>query len=318
MAHTVRTAALACGFDLCGVAPATPGAEDARLQDWLAAGHHGVMGYMERRKDVREILPGCRSVIALALNYYTPDEHGSGPKVSRYAWGEDYHRVVQRKLDALVPMLEGLHPGAGFRAYCDTGPLMEKAWAERAGLGWIGKNGCLITQAFGSWVFLAVVLTTAELAPDTPHPDRCGSCERCLSSCPTDAFVAPRVIDARKCIPYLTIEQWKPIATSLDLDGWAFGCDACQDVCPWNGKARDCDRAEFAPRGGRKDPDLAEWITMDGPEYRATYHDTALSRPGRRGLARNALAVLGPGAPEELLDHARRDRSALVRDQANL
>ncbi len=315
----MKAAAYACGFDLCGVAGAVPGPEEERLGAWLDAGYHGEMKYMERRRDVAELLPGCRSVIALGLNYYTPHAHAPGPKVSRYAWGEDYHRVVGRMLETFAGQLRGLYPDEEFRPYCDTGPLMEKAWAERAGIGWIGKNGCLITPRFGSWVFLAVVLTTAELEPDTPHPDRCGTCVRCLSSCPTDAFVAPRVIDARRCIPYLTIEQWKPIPGDLPLDGWAFGCDACQDVCPWNRRARDCGRDEFAPREGRAGPDLKAWIAMRGPEYRATFGDTALSRPGRRGLARNALAAMDDASlDEETLAAAESDASALVRDQAAL
>ncbi len=318
MADTIHTAALASGFDLCGIAAAQPGPEDTRLKEWLDAGFHGDMAYMERRRAPDEIVPGCRSVIALATNYYTPDEHAAGPRVSRYAWGEDYHLVMKRQLDRLLPLLQQLHPAEQFRAYSDTGPLLEKAWAERAGIGWIGKNGCLITQEFGSWVFLATVLTTAALTPGASHADRCGTCTRCLSSCPTDAFVQPRVIDARRCIPYLTIEQWKPIARTLDLDEWAFGCDACQDVCPWNSRAKDSARQEFAPRPGQANPDLASWITMTKGEYRATYGDTALARPGRRGLARNALAVLGDATTDTLLEHAAADRSALVRDQGKL
>jgi epoxyqueuosine reductase len=266
---------------------------------------------------VREILPGCRSVLALGMNYYVPHEPAPGPRVSRYAWGEDYHRVLGRALDALVPRLEQIFPGETFRAYCDTGPVMEKAWAERAGLGWIGKNGCLISQRVGSWIFLAVVLTTAELRPDPPHPDRCGSCARCLGACPTDAFAEPRVVDSRRCIPYLTIEQFRPIVRGTEIAPWAFGCDACQDVCPWNAKARACGRPEFAPRPGHDAPDLASWVAMPGTEFRARFSNTALARPGRRGLARNALAVLrATGLTEETLEIARRDRSGLVRRQA--
>jgi epoxyqueuosine reductase len=317
METRVKAAAAACGFDLSGIAAAVPGAEDGRLQEWLARGFHGDMGYMERRKDVREILPGARSVIALGMNYFVPHEPGPGPRVSRYAWGEDYHKVVGRALDRLAPRLEEICPGASFSAYCDTGPLLEKAWAERAGLGWIGKNGCLISQRFGSWVFLAVVLTTAELRPDAPHPDRCGTCERCLGACPTDAFAAPRVVDSRRCIPYLTIEQWKPIARELDIAPWAFGCDVCQEVCPWNARARACGRKEFAPRPGHDVPDLPAWVAMSGPEFRRCFGDTALARPGRRGLARNALAVLRAGGLDAAtLEIARRDRSDLVRRQA--
>ncbi len=309
----IRELATACGFDLCGVARAEPGQEDARLAEWIGKGYHGDMQYMERRRDVRELLDGCRSVIALGVNYYTP---GETKNISRYAWGEDYHLVLGRMLDAFVPRLEEALPKEEFRPYCDTGPILEKAWAERAGIGWIGKNGCLISQEFGSWIFLAVVLTTADLKPDAPHADRCGTCERCLHSCPTDAFVAPRVIDARRCIPYLTIEQWKPIQKEHNIAPWAFGCDVCQDVCPWNRRAKDSARKEFAPRPA---PDLKEWVRMNGPEFRERYGDSALARPGRRGLARNALAVLREGArglDEETLRTAERDRSALVRGQA--
>lgn len=314
MQTNVKALALASGFDLCGIAPAVPGEEDARLREWLAKGYHGDMRYMERRRDIREILPGCRSVIALGVNYYVPHEPPAGARVSRYAWGEDYHRVLGRMLDAFLGRLKEGAPGEGFLACCDTSPVLEKAWAERAGIGWIGKNGCLISQRYGSFVFLAVVLTTLDLPPDPPHPDRCGSCTRCLSSCPTGAFVAPKVIDARKCIPYLTIEQWGPIRERINP--WAFGCDACQEVCPWNRRARDCGRREFAPRPGQDAPDLGGWVLMKGPEFRARFGDTALSRPGRRGLARNALAVLGDAAPPEVLDAARQDASRLVREQA--
>ena len=318
LAEDVKHMARDAGFDLCGVTAAVAGEEDARLSEWLARGYHGDMKYMERRRPVSELLPGCRSVIVMGTNYHvphTPKQDGA-PRVSRYAWGEDYHRVVGRMLDGFEDALRTRAPDEEFRAYCDTGPLLEKAWAERAGIGWLGKNGCLISQEYGSWIFLSVMLTTAALETDAPHPDRCGTCERCLHSCPTDAFVAPRVIDARKCIPYLTIEQWKPIPKETSVAPWAFGCDVCQEVCPWNQKAKDSQRAEFAPRAGHDTPDLKAWVKMTGPEYRAQFHDTPLSRPGRRGLARNALAILREsGLDDETREHARLDRSKLVRDQ---
>jgi len=319
-AEDVKRCARDVGFDLCGVTAAVAGEEDAHLSKWLARGYHGDMKYMERRRRVGELLPGCRSVIVMGTNYYVPHTEApdGAPRVSRYAWGEDYHRVVGRMLGGFDDALRARAPGEEFRAYGDTGPLLEKAWAARAGIGWLGKNGCLISQEYGSWIFLSVMLTTAELEIDAPHPDRCGTCERCLHSCPTDAFVAPRVIDARKCIPYLTIEQWKPIPKETSVAPWAFGCDACQEVCPWNQKAKDSARPEFAPRPGHDTPDLKSWVTMTGPEYRARFHDTPLSRPGRRGLARNALAILREGGlDEETRDHARNDGSKLVRDQLN-
>jgi epoxyqueuosine reductase len=315
-AQRVKRAADAAGFDLCGIAEATPGDENEHLKQWLDRGYHGDMKYMERRRGVRELLPGCRSVIALGVNYFVNSEPAEGPRVSRYAWGEDYHRVLHRMLADLTPRLQEQFPNEEFRAYCDTGPVLEKAWAERAGIGWIGKNGCLISQRYGSWIFLAVVLTTAELEADQPHADRCGTCEKCLPSCPTDAFVAPRVIDARKCIPYLTIEQWKPIPRSLPVAPWAFGCDICQEVCPWNRKAKDSARAEFRPRPEQNPPDLKGWVAMKGPEFRERFHDTPLARPGRRGLARNALAVLREtGIDERTAAIAKRDASDLVRRQ---
>ncbi len=317
-AKDVKRCARDAGFDLCGVAAAVAGEEDAHLQEWLARGYHGDMKYMERRRPIGELLPDCRSVIVMGTNYHVPHtpKPDAAARVSRYAWGEDYHRVVGRMLVAFEQALRARAPGEEFRAYCDTGPLLEKAWAERAGIGWLGKNGCLISQEYGSWIFLSEMLTTAALDADTPHPDRCGTCERCLHSCPTDAFVAPRVIDARRCIPYLTIEQWKPIPKETSVAPWAFGCDVCQEVCPWNQKAKDSARQEFAPRAGHDTPDLKSWVTMTGPEYRAKFHDTALSRPGRRGLARNALAILREsGLDEETKEHARNDGSKLVRDQ---
>jgi epoxyqueuosine reductase len=313
----VKRLAAEAGFDLCGIARAEPGEEQERLREWLARGFHGDMRYMERRRDVRELLPGCRAVIALAVNYYSPRPMPDGARVSRYAWGEDYHRVLGRMLRRLVGALEAAFPGERFLACCDTAPVMEKAWAQRAGIGWIGKNGCLLTRTYGSWVFLAVVLATAPLEADAPHPDRCGSCERCLGACPTGAFVAPRVVDARKCIPYLTIEQWQPIPPSVRVAPWAFGCDVCQEVCPWNRRARPTARPEFAPRPELAEPDVRSWVFLDGPGFRARFGDTALARPGRRGLARNALAVLREtGLDPSLRDRALADPSALVRDQA--
>lgn len=315
----------ALGFERTGFARVEPAPRAEFLPEWLSREYHGEMAYMARSPEVRadpaRLVPGARTVVVVAKNYYTDAKQPSDPRfgvVSRYAWGEDYHRVLGRMLERLLPDLERLHPGERFKACCDTAPVLEKAWAERAGIGWIGKNGCLISQEFGSWIFLAIVLTTATLEADAPHPDRCGTCDKCLHSCPTDAFVKPRIVDARRCIPYLTIEQWKPVPRPLKIAPWAFGCDLCQEVCPWNRRAKDSRRAAFAPRDGQRNPDLRAWVAMSGPEFRARFGDTALARPGRRGLARNALAVLREqGLDEETLARARNDASKLVRDQAS-
>lgn len=285
----VKRLAEAARFDLCGIAEAIAGPERARVEEWVRRGYHGSMRYMERRSDPGEILSGCRSVIALGVNYFTRHRHAEGPKVSRYAWGKDYHQVVGGMLEDLVLRLSAQFPGERFVPCCDTSPLAEKAWAERAGIGWIGRNGCLISPRFGSYLFLAEVLTTLPLDPDAPHPDRCGSCDRCLRSCPTDAFVAPGVIDARKCIPYLTIEHRGAI--DRPIAPWVFGCDACQEVCPWNSRAKDSRRREFAPRPGFANPDLRAWLRLDRIVFRETFRDSPLTRPRLRGLKRNARSV---------------------------
>ena len=242
LTQSVRALAIELGFDRVAVGPPAPARGDA-LRRWVEAGHAGTMGYLERRIEERldpaRVLPGVRAAVCVALNYYQGEPaEASWRPVARYAWGRDYHDVIGPRLERLAAHLAEAG-GARSRGYVDTGPLLERDLAARAGLGWVGKNTMLLHPELGSWFFIGVLLTTADLAMDAPLPDRCGTCRACLDACPTDAFVAPYVLDARRCISYLTIEHRGEIDPALRpaMAGWQFGCDACQTVCPWNRKA---------------------------------------------------------------------------------
>jgi len=252
LAAAIKHKALEIGFDLAGVAPVDVGSDLEFARQWVARGFGGKMSYLAnpKREDPRRVLPSVKSVICVGLVYDTEHPYSTevcGPEgrkprawISRYAWGEDYHDVVRGKLDKLRGVIETLAPGAETRVFVDTGPVVERAFARFSGLGWLGKNTCLINEEKGSWFFLGVILTNLELAPDPPAPDRCGSCRACLEACPTGALVEPYVMDASRCISYLTIELKGPIPEEHRAAQGAniFGCDICQDVCPWNGKTR--------------------------------------------------------------------------------
>ena len=284
------------GFDLVAVGPASPPDHGAAFEAWLDAGHAGTMAYLDRGRDKRtdpaRVLPGARSVVACALGYFQGAEAGGPPGVARYAWGEDYHAVMEPRLRALADTIAELLPGTVSRAYVDTGPLLERDLAARAGLGWVGKNSMLLHPDLGSFFFIGTVLTTAEIEADTPLPDRCGTCTRCLDACPTGAFVDPYVLDARRCIAYLTIEHRGPIPAELrpGLGGWTFGCDVCQDVCPWNRRAPVAAEAAFGPR---QHPPLAGLLALGEADYREGLRGSPLKRARREGLARNAAVALG-------------------------
>ncbi len=284
------------GFDLVAVGPAGPPDHAAAFEDWLDAGHAGGMAYLERGRDKRldpgRVLTGARSVIACALGYLQGAGAGDRPGVARYAWGEDYHAVMELRLRTLADTVGRLAPGSVARTYVDTGPLLERDLAARAGLGWIGKNTMLLHPDLGSFFFIGTVLTTAELAFDAPLPDRCGSCTRCLDACPTTAFVEPYVLDARRCVAYLTIEHRGPVPVELrsGVGTWTFGCDVCQDVCPWNRRAPATGEAAFQARAL---PQLAELLLMDEAAYRERLRGSPLKRARREGLARNAAVALG-------------------------
>jgi len=293
------------GFDLAGVADPSPGREGQALRDWVAQGYAGEMDYLvrrlEERVDPRRVLPGVRSIVAVALRH--DRSGGAGGAVARYARGEDYHELMRDRLLALAAGIEVL---AGrrlqSRAYVDTGPVQERTQAVRAGLGWIGKNACLIHPRLGSYLLLGVLLTDLELEPSEPLTDHCGTCRACLDACPTDAFVAPRVLDARRCIAYTTIESAAPIPVFL-REAHAehvFGCDVCQEVCPWNRPGRDPDAADplglrtrLAPTPEWESPDLAWILALDEEAFLQATRRSALRRSGYRRLLRNALVAAG-------------------------
>ncbi|MGE3799940.1 MAG: tRNA epoxyqueuosine(34) reductase QueG [Candidatus Kapaibacterium sp.] len=291
------------GFDLIGFAPAERLAEEGvRLGEWLARGYNGSMEWLERdperRTDPREVLPSARSVIVVAKNYYTPYQHSEEPdyvKVSRYAWGRDYHRILPKKLKKLHQHIMTLAPEAENRWYVDAGPVMEKAWAVRAGLGWLGKHSNVITRSHGSWVFLGVMFTSLELLYTDSIPDFCGSCTRCIDACPTDAITQPYLVDANRCISYVTIEQ-KP-KEPLDpefaamFDRWVFGCDICQEVCPWNKFQQPTDEPDFAPRPGRLDLTFDQIRAMTDEEFEERFRGSPIMRTKLEGLQRNGEGV---------------------------
>jgi len=300
LTSSVKSLALELGFDLVAVGPSDPLEHGVAFRRWIEAGHAGTMGYLERRLEERldpqRVLPGVRATVCVALNYHqgaAADE--SWKPVARYAWGRDYHDVIGPRLERLAAHLAEA-AGARSRGYVDTGPVLERDLAARAGLGWIGKNTMLLHPALGSWFFIGVLLTTADLAFDERLADRCGSCRACLDACPTGAFVAPYVLDARRCISYLTIEHRGEIDPSLHpgMAGWQFGCDVCQDVCPWNRKAPVSREPEFTPT--ERYPDASALARMDDAAIRERFRGTPLLRARASGLRRNASIYLDNSA----------------------
>jgi len=296
------------GFDAVGVASLEANPHADAFDRWLAAGYAGGMTYLLRqaakRKEPAGIMPGARVAIVTLTNYFHgvadpgPAPRTSG-KVAQYARSTDYHRVLGRRLKRLAAAIRDVSPGATTRGYVDAGPVPERELAQRAGLGWIGKNTMLIHPEIGSFTFIGVILTDADLALDLPfQADRCGTCHACLDACPTAAFVEPHVMDARRCISYLTIEHRGDFTDAQRhmLGDWVFGCDICQDVCPWNVKfARATGDPELAPRADVAGPDLAELLRQHDRTFVRRYGDTAFARPGAAGMRRNATAVLANG-----------------------
>jgi epoxyqueuosine reductase len=296
LTDSVKALALELGFDLVAVGPADPPEHGDDFRRWIAAGHAGTMGYLERRLperlDPQRVLPGARAVVCVALNYHQGElADPSWRPVARYAWGRDYHDVIAPRLERLAGHLTEA-VGARSRGYVDTGPVLERDLAARAGLGWIGKNTMLLHPGLGSWFFIGVLLTTADLTHDAPLEDRCGSCRACLDACPTGAFVAPYVLDARRCVSYLTIEHRGDVDPALrsKMAGWQFGCDVCQDVCPWNRKAPVTREPQLHPRASY--PGAETIVDMSDDAIRDHLRGTALLRAKPAGLRRNASIFL--------------------------
>ncbi|HTP29758.1 MAG TPA: tRNA epoxyqueuosine(34) reductase QueG [Anaeromyxobacteraceae bacterium] len=310
----VKEAALAVGFHKVGIARAVP-LDAGPLDRVLAHGWEADMVWLgsrrEQRLDPERLLPGARSVVALALSYLEESEvaqaEPASGRVARYARGRDYHAVMRRKLKQFLSRLREQDPGLRAFASADVAPVMEKAWAQRAGLGWVGKNGCLITTDLGSYVLLATAIVDRDLAPDPPHPARCGSCAACLESCPTAAIVSPGFIDARRCISFQTIERRGPVPEEVAarLGPWVFGCDDCQTVCPWNrAPAARCD-PELRARSGQVGLDLDALLRLSLEEYQRRFHGTALARARYEGLLRNAILSAGHAGDPRRLEGVR-------------
>ncbi|WP_417386034.1 tRNA epoxyqueuosine(34) reductase QueG [Gimesia sp.] len=327
----IKQMAFDCGFDLAGLAPAITPAGYHHFLEWLNQGYAGEMSYLERRKDAYQhpehVMSSVRSVLMLTLNYRTEDPPpvtGTEARVSRYAWGTtDYHKVIRKKLKQLSRLIREAYPDCETRGVVDTAPLLERDFAQLAGLGWIGKNTLLLNKSEGSWFFLAGLLLSDELDYDEPHQSsHCGTCTRCLDACPTDAFVEGGTLDARKCISYLTIElrdQPIPHALRPGLEYWAFGCDVCQDVCPWNRKTPLSREVAFQPVETYSPLDACELLTLDETQFRERFQSTPMSRAGRAGLLRNAAIVLGnrgDASAVPALNNVLNDAEPLIRGAA--
>jgi epoxyqueuosine reductase len=300
----IKERAVSEGFEKVGIVPAQAlDDESSRLMQWLGRGYHGEMAWMARdpetRADPRKLFPAARSVLVVAKNYYTPAAHKDDPatgKVSRYAWGDDYHEVVGSKLRSLLAWIKEEIPQAEGKVCVDIQPVMDKAWAARAGLGWLGKHTNLITPEYGSWVFIGELLLSIALEYDNELvADHCGSCTLCIDACPTGAITEAYVLDSNKCISYATIELRDaelPNDVAQNLEGWLYGCDICQDVCPWNRLEKITDEARFRPREGNVTADLSQIAALIPDTYAERYRGSAMKRAKLSGLQRNARTLL--------------------------
>jgi len=300
----IKQQAVALGFNKIGIVPAGALTEEGeQLKEWLARGYHGQMGYMARdpqkRSDPRLLMPSAKSVICVALNYFRPEKHVDSAaigKISRYAWGDDYHDVLRDKLKELLEWITEHAPEVEGRICVDTSPIMDKAWAAHAGLGWIGKHTNLITKEYGSWVFLGELLLSIELDYDSYiELDHCGKCMACIEACPTQAIIAPYQIDATRCISYGTIElraSELPEPIESNLENWVFGCDICQDVCPWSRFSKPSEEPRFEARPGNVAPELGELAEMTEEEFSTRFRKNSVKRAKLAGLQRNARAVI--------------------------
>ena len=297
--HTILIKQLSArlGFEFCGIAKAVKLEDDAyRLETWLNKGMHGDMKYMERHFDLRvdpcKLVPGARSVITLLLNYYQEENHDNNTaKISKYAYGKDYHDVIREKLNHFIELIKLNIGEIHGRGFVDSAPVLERSWAQRSGLGWIGKNGNLINKQMGSFFFIATLITDLELQPDEPFVhDFCGTCTRCIDACPTDAILPGKVVDGSRCISYFTIELKDtliPHEMKGKFENWMFGCDICQDVCPWNRFAKPTNEIEFTPLPGLFNISTKEWETMTEEKFKKIFRESPIQRSKLKGIQRN-------------------------------
>jgi epoxyqueuosine reductase len=329
LARAIRQRALDLGFSLCGITSADPPPHHPQYREWLNNGNAGEMGYLARqepkRGDLQSVLPGARSVVVVAFNYYSGDEnaddgalHGT---VARYARFDDYHRSVWQRLEELLAFIQKLCPDATGKVYCDTGPITERDLAMRAGIGWIGKHTNLISRYLGNWFFLGEILLDIDLPADKPSGAHCGTCARCIPACPTGAIIAPYVLDSRRCISYLTIELKGSIPEDLRplIGNRIYGCDDCLDACPWNKFAVVSSDPAVQPRADLTTPDLIELLELDDENFRRRFQNSPIRRTKRRGLLRNvcvALGNLGDTCALPSLTKALSDPEPLIREHA--
>ncbi len=313
LTHKIKKRARQLGFHAVGVSPADPGPDD-KLRVWLELGFQGSMDYLERqagkRLDPGKVLPGVRSMICLALAYPhsqpLPYDDPNRGVISRYASGDDYHSVMGSLMARLLESIREELPGVGARSYVDSGPVMDKYWASRAGIGWLGKHTNILDRKLGSWFFLGEILLDVELDYGEPALDHCGSCTRCIDACPTDAIVEPYLLDSRRCISYLTIELKEDIPEDLrePMGNLVFGCDICQDVCPWNHPVPDSSVLELEPRRVNRSPELWELAQLSPDEFRERFSGSPVKRAKWRGFVRNVAVAMGnsgnPGLQPEL------------------
>ena len=292
----IKTEAKELGFQDCGIAPAGFLDRDAaHLTGWLSNNMHAGMNYMEGHFDERtnpaKLVPGAKSVISVILNYYLPEGKNDkkNPKISKYAYGHDYHKVVKGKLKKLLDIIREFEKTVTGRFFVDSAPVLERAWAARSGLGWIGKNSNLINRKYGSFIFIGELIIDIDLEYDNPAKDYCGNCTKCIDACPTNAIVADRVIDANRCISYQTIENKGKIDNSLKgkMGKWVFGCDICQDICPWNEEVETTIEPDFKPQKEMLDMTRDDWNKLDEEKYNQLFSGTAVKRAGFSGLKRN-------------------------------
>jgi len=303
----IKTEAKKLGFQDCGIAPAGFLDKDAAyLTDWLNnnmyAGMSYMVGYFDKRTDPTKLVQGARSVISVILNYYPPEVKNDKKslQISKYAYGRDYHKVVKKKLEKLLEIIRGFDETVTGRFFVDSAPVLERAWAARSGLGWIGKHSNLINKKYGSFIFIGELIIDLELEYDNPAKDYCGNCTKCIDACPTNAIVADRVIDASRCISYQTIENKGEIGNSLKgkMGNWVFGCDICQDICPWNRGIKPAGEPDFMPRKKMLEMTGDDWNNLDEERYNKLFSGTAVKRAGFSRLKRNIEFTHQPDNPE--------------------